>query len=199
MTTPRRGRPPSGGREQILTATYELLRDKGIARLTTKEIAERAGTSEGSIFYHYGTRDGLLSAVFEHALAPLVELRAQGVGTRPLPETLDTFTATVEQFLERAVVVMFAAQADVDLRAGLHGFLAADADRRPQRGIDLIGDHLTALQEAGRIRAGIDVRAATFLLVSSCLFRVSHPWLIGDTDVPSRETILATFLAMLAP
>lgn len=58
------------------------------------------------------------------------------------PETLDTFTATVEQFLERAVVVMFASQADLDLRTGLHNLLAADQDRRPQRGIELIGDYL---------------------------------------------------------
>lgn len=199
MTTPKRGRPPSGGREHILTATYELLRDKGIARLTTREIAERAGTSEGSIFYHYRNREGLLAAVFEQALAPLIELREQGVGTQSLPETLDTFTATVEQFLERAVVVMFASQADLDLRTGLHGFLAANQDRRPQRGIDLIGDYLTTLQEAGRIRPDIDVRAAAFLLVSGCLFRVSHPRLIGDAEVPSREAILSTFLAMLTP
>ncbi|MFE3543171.1 TetR/AcrR family transcriptional regulator [Nocardia sp. NPDC059177] len=199
MTTPRRGRPPSGGREQILTATYELLRDPGIARLTTREIATRAGVSEGSIFYHYGSRDGLLSAVFEQALTPLIALREQGIGTRGLPETLDTFTATVEEFLERAVIVLFAAQADIDLRGGLHAFLAADPDRRPQRGIALVGDHLADLQAAGRIRAGIDVHTAAFLLVSSCFFRVGQPWLIGAAPVPSRAAVLDTFLTMLAP
>ncbi|MFD3743466.1 TetR/AcrR family transcriptional regulator [Nocardia sp. NPDC058633] len=199
MTTSRRGRPPAGGRAQILDATYELLRDKGIARLTTKDIADRAGTSEGSIFYHYRTRDGLLSAVIEQALEPLVALRVHGVGGAPLPEILDIFTATVEEFLDRAVVVLFAAQADVDLRAGLHAFLAANADRKPQRGVELIGDHLAALQAAGRVRAGIDVHTAAFLLVSSCVLRVSQPWLIGDTEVPAREATVGTFLAMLAP
>lgn len=197
---PRRGRPPSGGRERIRTATLELLREKGIARLTTKEIAERARVSEGSIFYHYTNRAGLLAAIFDQALAPLVELREHGIGAQGLRDTLNDFTTVVEQFLEHAVVVMFASQSDIDLRTGLTEYLSANPDRTPQRGIHLVGDYLTALQESGAIRAGIDIQTAAFMLISSCMTRVSLPWLIGHTeDVPAREDIVDTFIAMLAP
>jgi AcrR family transcriptional regulator len=73
--TPKlRGLPPSGGREAILAAALELLRERGIARLTTREIAASAGASEASIFYHYRGRAGLLMAVFEQGLRPLQEL-----------------------------------------------------------------------------------------------------------------------------
>jgi AcrR family transcriptional regulator len=197
---PRRGRPPSGGRERIRTATFELLREKGIARLTTKEIAARAGVSEGSIFYHYRNREGLLSAIFENALAPLVELREEGIGAHGLRDTLNHFTAAVEHFLENAIVVMFAAQSDVDLRSSITEYLSENPDRSPQRGTQLVGEYLTALQQSGAIRAGIDTHAAAFMLVSSCTWRVSQPWLVGHTKgVPARDEVVDTFIAMLAP
>src|SRR4051812_50101602 len=64
----RRGRPPSGGREAILEATLALLRERGVARLTTRDVAERAGVSEASVYYHYTDKAGLLRAVFEAGL-----------------------------------------------------------------------------------------------------------------------------------
>lgn len=194
----RRGRPPSGAREQILATTYELLREKGIARLKTKEIAARSGVSEGSVFYHFRSREGLLSAAFEQAIAPLIALTGQSVGDRGLRETLTDFTAAVEQFLEHAVVVMFAAQSDIDLRVGLAQYLSGDVNRRPERGVRLVGEYLAGLQESGAIRPGVDVETAAFMLVSSCLFRVSYPWLIGGpTAVPAREEVVDTLIALL--
>lgn len=198
--SPRRGRPQSGGRERILTATFDVLREKGIARMTTKEIAERARVSEGSIFYHYKDRVGLLTAIFDHALAPLVELREHGIGTQGLRDTLNNFTTTVEQFLERAIVVMFASQSDADLRSALTEYLNANPDRRPQRGVQLVGEYLFALQQSGAIRADINVRTAAFMLISSCMTRISLPWLIGRTeDVPTREEAVDDFVTMLTP
>lgn len=196
----RRGRPPSGGRERILAATFDLLREKGIARLTTKEIAARAEVSEGSIFYHYNNREGLLSAVFEQALTPLVELRDRGVGEQDLRSTLNDFAAAVEQFLERAIVVMFASQSDFELRGNLTAYLQENVDRRPLRGIQLISDYLASLQESGTIRSEVDVETATYMLVASCFQRVSLPWLIGSTEgVPARDEVVDTFIALLAP
>src|SRR3954451_19163649 len=107
MTEPRRrGRPPSGGREAILAATLDLLRERGIARLTTRDVAERAGVSEASVYYHYTDKAGLLRAVFAAALPPLQALDATG------PASLLTLGRELERFLEQALPVMMAAQSD---------------------------------------------------------------------------------------
>src|SRR6201996_6613209 len=74
----RRGRPPAGGREAILAAASTLLRERGIARVTSREVAALARVSEASVFYHYKDRTGLLQAVFEQGLAPLRELAEGG-------------------------------------------------------------------------------------------------------------------------
>src|SRR5580692_3939234 len=70
----RRGRPPSGQREAIVRTTLELLPDRGIAKLTTREIARHAGVSEASVYYHFTDRAGLLQAVFEEGMQPLALL-----------------------------------------------------------------------------------------------------------------------------
>ena len=67
----RRGRPPSGGREAILDGDARILREHGIANLTSREVAARAGVSDASVYYHFGDRAGLLQAVFEHGMKPL--------------------------------------------------------------------------------------------------------------------------------
>ena len=92
----RRGRPPAGGREAILAAALKLLRERGIARVTSREVAALAGVSEASVFYHYKDRAGLLQAVFEQGLHPLRELVESGWELGPdLHEVLTRFGTTL--------------------------------------------------------------------------------------------------------
>src|SRR5919205_227034 len=106
----RRGRPPSGGREAILDATLALLRERGVARLTTRAVAERAGVSEASVYYHYTDKAGLLRAVFECGLQRLQRAALDG------DDVLAGFGRELERFLEQALPVMTAAQSDAELR-----------------------------------------------------------------------------------
>src|SRR5919107_162346 len=113
-TSPRRrGRPPSGGREAIREATLALLRERGVARLTTRDVAERAGVSEASVYYHYTDKAGLLRAVFEAGLERLQAAAVDGDGA------LLGFGQELERFLEQALPVMTAAQSDAELRDAL--------------------------------------------------------------------------------
>src|SRR5579871_3364329 len=96
----RRGRPPAGGREAILAAALDVIRERGIARLTAREVAGLAGVSEASVFYHYKDRAGLLEAVFEEGLRPLQAMAAEGVHAGADPrEVLTLYARTLEPFL----------------------------------------------------------------------------------------------------
>src|ERR687886_2391667 len=186
----RRGRPPSGGREAIREATLALLRERGVARLTTRDVAERAGVSEASVYYHYGDKAGLLRAVFEAGLE-----RLQAAASLDGHDALLAFGQELERFLEQALPVMTAAQSDAVLRDALAEHMVAN-DLGPHRGIQALGAHLAAGQRNGTVRADLDPQAAALLFVSSCLLRVTQRQFVGRPDaprLPSLERTVAAF------
>jgi PhnB protein len=178
----RRGRPPSGGREAILEATLELLRERGVARLTTRDVAERAGVSEASVYYHYTDKAGLLRAVFEAGLQPLQALAYDEQAS------LLALGQGLERFLDQALLVMMAAQSDVELRDELAAFLVAN-DLGPHRGIDALGARL----------ADADPEAAAMLFIGSIFLRVAQRHIMGkaSTRLPSLDRTVAVFERLL--
>lgn len=60
---------------RILTAAVEIFAKKGYANSSTKEIAQRAGVSEGNLFNHFKNKRGLLDAIIQpviHSIFPTV-------------------------------------------------------------------------------------------------------------------------------
>jgi AcrR family transcriptional regulator len=62
VAVPRRGRPSTGARERILEAAIEVLKADGYAGLTLAKVATRAGESKPLVAYHFGSKQGLVSA-----------------------------------------------------------------------------------------------------------------------------------------
>ena len=65
-------------RLRLLTAARELFAQRGSRGTTTREIAERAGVNEATLFRHFGTKHQLLDEMREHfaglaTLAPVME------------------------------------------------------------------------------------------------------------------------------
>jgi AcrR family transcriptional regulator len=58
-------------KQKILETTIEAIAEKGYAPTTTKEIAERAGVSEGTIFKYYGSKKELLREIVESTIKEL--------------------------------------------------------------------------------------------------------------------------------
>lgn len=83
-------------REEILDATVEQVERLGLAATRVADVAAAMGVSTALVFYHFGTKDDLLVAAFEHAvsrdLARLDAAVAQG-GT-----TIDRLRAVVRLY-----------------------------------------------------------------------------------------------------
>jgi AcrR family transcriptional regulator len=58
--------------EVILQACIQVLLDGGIERLTTTRVAQRAGTSVGSVYQYFPNKQSLLAAVLERHLMQVV-------------------------------------------------------------------------------------------------------------------------------
>lgn len=65
------GARAEGTRRRILDAAYELFYRMGYARVGVDLVAEKAGLTKRTLYYHFESKDALLTAVleFQHALA----------------------------------------------------------------------------------------------------------------------------------
>lgn len=197
----RRGRPPSGQPAAIITATLELLRERGIARLTTREVARRAGVSEAGVFYHYTDRAGLLRAVFAEGLRPLQELTEGGLRGGDHARVLLGLSQGIERFLDQALPVMMAAQSDIELRDTMATYLQ-EKGLGPHEGVQVVAAYLAAEQDAGRVDPTIDPEAIGLLLVGASFLRSAQRQIMGHTDpdnLPDTTTAVTMIERLLRP
>jgi AcrR family transcriptional regulator len=63
----------TGRREAILEAARQCFEEHGYATTTIELIGARSGASNGSIYHHFGSKDGILAALYIGALASYQE------------------------------------------------------------------------------------------------------------------------------
>lgn len=200
----RRGRPSAGAREAILAAALELITGQGLARLTTREVARRAGVSEASVFYHYRDKVGLIQEVILASLEPLKGLDPDilaGRAGQPLDETLLQIATALESFFDRALPVLEAVQADAALRTELADRLA-ERDLGPHRGVRFVDEHLTEMTQLGLVNPEVNTEAAALLLVGAGFLRCWQRHLTGDRRkqaLPGLNETVHTLAQLLAP
>lgn len=61
-------------RERLLDAVEHLMRTRGLARISTRAIAQRAGLAEGTLYNHFNDKIDLFIAVIQRNVAELSEV-----------------------------------------------------------------------------------------------------------------------------
>jgi AcrR family transcriptional regulator len=63
---------PVDARTAMIEAAEQLFADRGVGAVSLREVGQAAGQRNNSAAqYHFGSRDGLLRAVFEHRMVPI--------------------------------------------------------------------------------------------------------------------------------
>src|SRR3712207_593838 len=196
----------AGTRDQLVAAAERVLRTKGLARATTREIAREAGCAEGTLYLHFDDKLDLVRAVHERLLPSFIELVSH------LPERAGT--GTVEGHLTdlaRGALGLYrdilplgsSLFADPEL---LERFREALAERRggPQRAWEPVVAYLRAEQALGRVTPEADPAAAALLLLGACQQLVFVELMTGPEALPFRDrpdpapALVATLLATAA-
>lgn len=194
----RSGRPSSGAREAILAGALELIRERGLAAVTTREVARRAGVSEASVFYHFQDKVGLLQEVMLAGLEPLkgldLDLVARNV-EQPLGDTLLQIGTALEEFFDRALPILESVQADAALRTAFAGRLS-ERDLGPHRGVRFVAGQLIAASTAGAAEPGVRGEPVALLLVGACFLRCWQRHLDGPGRMSTLPSLPDTVEAL---
>ena len=160
-------------RERILDAAENLMRSIGLARATTKEIAQAAACSEGALYKHFSSKEELFIRVLEERLPSIDPLLAELTSDRDdrsITECLAAIAAQAARFYESTFAIGASLFAEPSLLRQ-HREAVRSLGTGPNRPVEAVGDYLRTEQEAKRLRADADPESAAALLMGACYHR----------------------------
>ena len=193
-------------RERIVEAAERVMRERGLARTTTKEIARAAGYSEGTLYKHFESKEDLFLAVLAERLpsfVALVEELPARVGRGTVRETLEGVATNALAYYGEIVPMAASIFSEPALLARHREGL-----RKRGAGPQMINETLTSYLEAekriGRVREDADPEAAAAMILGACYQRAFFRSYLGE-DVPAEgevdfvEGIVQTLMPSLSP
>jgi AcrR family transcriptional regulator len=194
-------------RNKLLDAVADLMQTRGLAGVTTREIARLAGVAEGTMYNHFKDKSALLIAFLQRAApatmrAAMIDLPLQ-VGQRTLRKNLQAVTAAVLQFHRHVAPVICSLLADASLmKAARRGLM--ERGTGPNLSAERLAAYLAAEQRLGRVKSDCDVGTAVQLLLGASFKIAVQDHLFGVSSSPSKDTRLAgklvdAFVAGLEP
>jgi AcrR family transcriptional regulator len=161
---------PVDTREQILDAATRVIRSRGLAGVTTREIAHEASCAEGTLYRHFDDKSELVLAVmrerFPVFIDVLIELPARA-GTATVRRNLEEIASAAVVFFGEVVPIVASLFAEPKLLRSQREMMRAH-DIGPQRALASISAYLREEQRLGRVARGVDPLAAATTLLGPC-------------------------------
>jgi AcrR family transcriptional regulator len=160
----------SSTREQIVTATRKLIENRGIAHITTKQIAQAAGCAEGTIFRHFERKeDLLLAAVLVHF--PTLRESLMSITGGSARERLRRLASSLIRFFEQITPASVAVLSDAELTRR-HREIVQERNGGPQRLYAAVVGFINAEQARGALHPDLSPVHIASGLLGPCFFRV---------------------------
>jgi AcrR family transcriptional regulator len=183
----------------LLNAALEVFASRGYAGSTTREIARRAGVSEGLLFRHFGTKVALFEEAVVRPFARYLDdyvdrwISAPAASTAVVELTADYIGGLYDLLREhREVVVALVAahEHEDELDGVVTGVIAASLERV---------EALTTREAAARGYSLVDPRLATRTFLATVMgMAVLDPWYDrAGESAPTRDAIVAEMTTML--
>ncbi|MFI7632780.1 TetR/AcrR family transcriptional regulator [Nonomuraea sp. NPDC049400] len=142
-------------RQKVFRSAVELIAELGYAATTVDAIAERAGVAKGTVFYNFGSKEGLFEALLEHSISKLAEALAGADTGESALDALDSVVLGQLTFFEE-----HGAFARVLLAEMWHTVWQEAVAKLRQRALSVYANVLRRAAANGEIRADLDVETA---------------------------------------
>jgi len=191
--------------DRILNAARALFASLGYENTTPTAIARNAGTSESQLIKHFGSKEGLLEAIFDHAW------QRMGQGIR---QALEQYEEPVDKLKALTELMINALESDKELRTLMllegrrirrHGQMVIMTKGFLQV-VGAIDKVLALMRERGQLRPELEIQAVRSALIGAfegllrdrmLAERVNFPAQYSPADI--RATFRAILLCFLTP
>lgn len=176
-------------RERMVEAAERVMRSKGLAHTTTKEIAREAGYSEGAIYKHFESKEELFIRVLAERLPPFVDV----LGELPRRAGRGTVGGVLEEVAGAALAFYgesFPMSVSVFSEPGLLARHREEVKRRgagPRKANEALAAYLEAERGLGRVREGADLEAAAAMLLGACFQRAFFGSYSDEGTAPAQD------------
>jgi TetR/AcrR family transcriptional repressor of uid operon len=177
--------PVVSSRDRILLSAKHLFARNGYENTSTVAIAREAGTSESQLMKHFGSKQGLLAAIFDHGWAAVMErVKASHLANSSSDRLLDMLDAMILQLESdpelKELVALEARRVRKDNRDVL-------VSRGYQQFGELLHATLSEMRNQGYIRPDLNLDA-----IRSAIMGVTEA-LLRDQVVAKRSEMRADY------
>lgn len=176
-------------RETILDAAAQVMREKGLARATTKEIARTAGYSEALLYKHFADKQEIYLAVLEERAGGLSDAR-ELVGTATVSENLVGLVLRLMAFYVQSFPMSASIFSDRELLASWRASMAAKGGG-PQWPVRALQAYLDRELDRGRLRSQADTASIAALLCGAAFQSAFLACFEGLEEVPLSRGLAA--------
>jgi AcrR family transcriptional regulator len=193
-------------RRNIIRATERLLQTKGLAQMTTRDIAHEAGVAEGLIYHHFKDKAELIHEVVEqrmHDAKKVLQNLPVKVGLRTLSENLEEVLHVVYHSHYEMVPIVCSVFTDHQLRTRMQEIMK-DRESGPQDTIEGLALYLAAEQRLGRVAENVIPQTAAKCLLMISVQKAMDDWLMEQKPDAARirqeiRQVVQTMMAGLEP
>ncbi|AYF79421.1 TetR/AcrR family transcriptional regulator [Nocardia yunnanensis] len=152
-------------RATLIAAARELFAERGYAAVGTPEIVERAGSSRGALYHQFKDKKDLFRAVYEQVQQEILQQVGETMAAAPPTDALAALEAGLHNFLLSCVDTERVRIALIDAPSVLGWQEWREVDEK--YGLGLVVGGLQAGIEAGVLRADLDIRPLSLIILSA--------------------------------
>ncbi|MFI0484562.1 TetR/AcrR family transcriptional regulator [Actinomadura sp. 9N215] len=178
-------------RERILDAAADIMRRRGAAAATTKEIAKAAGYSEALLYKHFRDKEELMLRVLKERMPAFVSRGVPGEGT--VESNLVAVVGGGVHFYQQSFPMMASMAAQPRLMAASREALRK-YDAGPHEPVAALTRYLDAERDLGRVAADADTGAVAALLMGACFQQGFLRYYTVGADGPAPDEAAARAL-----
>lgn len=184
-------------RQHILDTAERVLQERGLARVTTRDITRAAGLADGTLYVHFPHKEDLFLAIIQRHLPAFVPaVQPEQAGTQSLRASLEAIGQAAVRYYAELIPLAASLFADPSLLQRHQVWMATH--NGPERIYERVAAYILAEQSIGRIFQSCNARDVAAALLGPCFQYVFMRHFLGtDPFGQSADEFVESAIAPL--